>query len=127
MPCNEDGSPKITIVTGFAPKLNTLNVGNAINNGTLDEKALDLSDEGRSCLYHSELPKGITDIALINTSIGTLSFYEGGNSVTVSAHGTPYNILAQMRPQDPEGHRSLIVAANFFSYSSERTSCPIFF
>ena len=52
VPCNEDGSPKITIVTGIAPKLNTLDVGNAINNGTLDERALDLSDEGRSCLYH---------------------------------------------------------------------------
>jgi hypothetical protein len=88
VPCNEDGSPKITIVTGIAPKLNTLDVGNAINNGTLDEKALDLSDEGRSCLYHSELPNGITDIALINTSNGTLSFDEGGYSVTVSAHGT---------------------------------------
>ena len=88
VPCNEDGSPKITIVTGIAPKLNTLDVGNAINNGTLDEKALDLSDEGRSCLYHSELPNGITDIALVNTSNGTLSFDEGGYSVTVSAHGT---------------------------------------
>ena len=88
VPCNEDGSPKITIATGISPKLNTLDVGNAINNGTLDEKALDLSDEGRSCLYHSELPNGITDIALINTSNGTLSFDEGGYSVTVSAHGT---------------------------------------
>ncbi|MGB7663896.1 MAG: hypothetical protein WBL67_14275 [Nitrososphaeraceae archaeon] len=88
VPCNEDGSPKITIVTGIAPKLNTLDVGNAINNGTLDERALDLSDEGRSCLYHSELPNGITDIALVNTSNGTLSFDEGGYSVTVSAHGT---------------------------------------
>lgn len=68
VPCNEDGSPKITIVTGFAPKLNTLNVGIAINNGTLDEKALDLSDEGRSRLYHSGLPKGITDIALTSLS-----------------------------------------------------------
>jgi hypothetical protein len=88
VPCNEDGSPKVTIVTGITPKLNTLNVGNAINNGTLDEKNLDLSAEGRSCLYHAELPNGITDVALINTSIGTLNFNEGGYSVTVSAHGT---------------------------------------
>jgi hypothetical protein len=88
VPCNEDGSPKVTIVTGTAPKLNTLNVGNAINNGTLDEKNLDLSAEGRSCLYHAELPNGITDVALINTSNGTLNFNEGGYSVTVSAHGT---------------------------------------
>jgi hypothetical protein len=86
--CNEDGSPKITIVTGIAPKLSTLDIGNAINNGTLDEKNLDLSAEGKSCLYHTELPNGITDIALINTSNGTLDFNEGGYSVTVSAHGT---------------------------------------
>lgn len=88
VPCNEDGSPKVTIVTGIAPNLNTLDVGNAINNGTLDDKALDLSAEGKSCLYHTELPNGITDIALVNTSNGTLSFDEGGYSVTVSAHGT---------------------------------------
>ena len=88
MPCNGNGSPKITIVTGGAPKLNTLDMGNAINNGTLDGKNLDLSAEGKSCLYHTELPNGITDIALVNTSNGTLNFDEGGFSVTVSAHGT---------------------------------------
>ena len=88
VPCNEDGTPKITIVTGVAPRLSTLDVGNAINNGTLDGKNLDLSVEGRSCLYHAELPNGITDIALVNTSNGTLNFNEGGYSVTVSAHGT---------------------------------------
>ena len=87
VPCNEDGIPKVTVVTGIAPKLNTLDVGSAINNGTLDEKNLDLSNEGSSCLYHAELPNGITDITLINTSNGTLNFNEGGYSVTVSAHG----------------------------------------
>lgn len=88
VPCNEDRSPQVTVVTGIAPKLNTLNIGNAINNGTLDDKTLDLSAEGRSCLYHAELPNGITDIALINASNRTLSFDDGGYSVTVSAHGT---------------------------------------
>jgi hypothetical protein len=88
VPCSEEGNPKVTIVTGVAPRLNTLDVGNAINNGTLDEKPLDLSDEGRSCLYHAELPNDITDIALINTSNETLDFNEGGYSVTVSVHGT---------------------------------------
>jgi hypothetical protein len=88
VPCNENGSPKIGIVTGVAPELNTLNIGNPINNGTLDGKNLDLSAEGRSCLYHSELPNGVTDIVLVNMSNGTLSFDEGGYSVTVSAHGT---------------------------------------
>ena len=88
VPCNENGSPKIGIVTGVAPELNTLNIGNPINNGTLNGNDLDLSAEGRSCLYHSELPNGVTDIVLVNMSNGTLSFYEGGYSVTVSAHGT---------------------------------------
>jgi hypothetical protein len=87
VPCNEDGSPKITIVTGITPKLNTLDVGNAINNGTLDGKNFNLSAEGRSCLYNAELPNGITDIALANTSNGTLDFNEGRYSVAVSAHG----------------------------------------
>src|SRR5512145_3164913 len=53
VPCSEDGSPKITIITGIAPELNTLEMGNAINNGTLDNKSLDLSAEGKSCLYHA--------------------------------------------------------------------------
>jgi hypothetical protein len=88
VPCNENGSPKIGIVTGVAPELNTLNIGNPIDNGTLDGKDLDLSVEGRSCLYHTELPNGVTDIVLVNTSNGTLRFDEGGYSVTVSAHGT---------------------------------------
>jgi len=88
VPCNQDGSPKVTIITGVTPKLNTLNIGNAISNGTLDERNLDLSVEGRSCLYHTELPNGITDIGLVNTSNGTLNFDEVGYSVTVSAHGT---------------------------------------
>jgi hypothetical protein len=88
VPCNEDGGPKVKVVTGVAPNFKTLDVGNAIKNGTLDEKNLDLSAEGRSCLYHEELPNGITDIALVNTSNETLNFNEGGYSVTVSAHGT---------------------------------------
>src|SRR5215217_1131488 len=89
VPCNEDGTPEVTIVTGIVPNLNTLNIGKSINNGTLDGDSLDLSDEGNSCLYHAELPNNISDIALINTSNQTLNFDEGGyQSVTVSAHGT---------------------------------------
>ena len=94
VPCNEDGSPKIIIVTGVAPTLNTLDMGNAISNGTLDDKNLDLSAEGISCLYHAELPNGITDIALVNTSNQILSFDEGGYSVTVSVHGTAIQHIA---------------------------------
>jgi hypothetical protein len=95
VPCNEDRKPKVTIVTGIAPNLNALNIGNAINNGTLDGNSLDLSSEGNSCLYHAELPNSISDIALVNTSNQTLNFNEGGySSVTISAHGTAIQHMA---------------------------------
>jgi hypothetical protein len=95
VPCNKDGTSKVAIVAGIAPNLNTLNIGNAINNGTLDGNSLDLSDEGNSCLYHAELPNNISDIALVNTSNQTLNFNEGGYpSVTVSAHGTAIQHMA---------------------------------
>lgn len=95
VPCNSDGTSKVTVVAGIAPNLNTLNIGNAINNGTLDGDSLDLSDEGYSCLYHAELPNNISDIALVNTSNQTLNFNEGGYpSITVSAHGTAIQHIA---------------------------------
>jgi len=94
IPCNEDGIPKATVVTGVAPNLKSLDVGKAINNGTLNGKSLDLSDEGNSCLYHSQLPTGITDIALVNTSNETLNFDRGSYSVTVSVHGSAIQHLA---------------------------------
>ena len=89
IPCNEDGTPKVTIVTGVAPNLNSLDIGNAISNGTLNGKYLDLSAEGKSCLYHAELPNGTTDIALANNSNKTLSFDDDGYySITITVHGT---------------------------------------
>ena len=94
IPCNKDGIPKATIVTGIAPNLKSLDVGKPINNGTLNGKSLDLSDEGNSCLYHSHLPTGITDIALVNTSNETMNFDRGGYSVTVSVHGSAIQHLA---------------------------------
>ena len=89
VPCNENGSPKVSILTGIAPNLKTLNIGSAISNGTIDGNNIDLSVEGNSCLYHAELPNNVSDIVLANTSNQTLNFNEGGYySVTVSAHGT---------------------------------------
>jgi len=89
VPCNENGSPKVSILTGIAPNLKTLNIGSAISNGTIDGNNIDLSVEGNSCLYHAELPNNVSDIVLANTSNETLNFNEGGYySVTVSAHGT---------------------------------------
>ncbi len=92
--CDKEGIPKATVVTGIAPNLKSLDVGKAINNGTLNGKSLDLSDEGNSCLYHAQLPTGITDIALVNTSNETLNFDRGGYSVTVSVHGSAIQHLA---------------------------------
>ena len=95
IPCNQDGSPKVTLVTGVAPNLNSLDIGNAINNGTLNGKYLDLSAEGKSCLYHAELPNGTTDIVLANNLNKTLSFDDDGYySVTITIHGTAVQHLA---------------------------------
>ncbi|MGI8832531.1 MAG: hypothetical protein ACR2IS_07830 [Nitrososphaeraceae archaeon] len=89
VPCKENGSPKVSILTGIAPNLKTLNIGSTISNGTIDGNNIDLSVEGNSCLYHAELPNNVSDIVLANTSNQTLNFNEGGYySVTVSAHGT---------------------------------------
>ena len=101
VPCNGNGSPKITIITCSVPTLNTLGMGNTINNGTLDGKNLDLSAEGKSCLYHAELPNGVTDIALVNTSNETLDFDEGGFFVTVSAHGTAIQHIGSNQTMGP--------------------------
>jgi hypothetical protein len=88
VPCDNDGKPLVTIITGVAPNFTTLDVGNAINNGTLDGMNIDLSIEGTSCLYHGEIPNGITDIALVNTSNQTLNFDSGGYTVAITAHAT---------------------------------------
>jgi hypothetical protein len=88
VPCDNDGKPLVTIITGVAPNFTTLDVGSSINNGTLDGRNIDLSVEGTSCLYHGEIPNGITDIALVNTSNQTLSFEAGGYSAAITAHAT---------------------------------------
>jgi hypothetical protein len=88
VPCDNDNKPLVTIITGVAPNFTTLDVGSSINNGTLDGRNIDLSVEGTSCLYHGEIPNGITDIALVNTSNQTLSFEAGGYSAAITAHAT---------------------------------------
>jgi len=88
VPCYNDGKPMVTVIAGVAPNFTTVDVGNAINNGTLDGRNIDLSVEGTSCLYHGEIPNGITDIALVNTSNQTLNFDAGGYTVAITAHAT---------------------------------------
>jgi len=97
VPCTKEGNPKATVLTGIVPNLKSLDVGKAINNGTLNGKSLDLSDEGNSCLYHAQLPNGITDIALVNTLNETLNFDRGGYLVTVTVHGSALQHLAADR------------------------------
>jgi hypothetical protein len=87
VPCNDDGTSKLTVVTGIAPKLNSLPLGNPIMNGTLDEKNFTMSKIGESCLYHSDLPNGVNDIVAINTLNETLDFQNGGYSATITVHG----------------------------------------
>ena len=94
IPCTTEALPKVTIFAGVAPNLKSLDLGKAINNGTFNGKNLDLSDEGKSCLYHADLPNGVTDIGLINTSNRTIDFDTGGYSVTLSIHGTAAQHLA---------------------------------
>lgn len=95
IPCNKDGTPQASIMTGIAPALKTLNLGEAIVNGTLDGNRFDFSDIGNSCLYHADLPIGITDIALVNTFNQTLDFDRGGYSITISIHGSAIQHLAE--------------------------------
>ena len=88
VPCDNNGKPMVSVIAGVAPNFTTVDVGNAINNGTLDGRNIDLSVEGTTCLYHGEIPNGITDIALVNTSNQTLNFEAGGYTVAITAHAT---------------------------------------
>ena len=94
IPCNEIGIAELALVSGVSPNLKTLDLGKGIDNGTLDGKNFDLSDEGKSCLYHVDLPNGVTDILLINTSNRTINFDAGSYSATLSIHGTAAQHLA---------------------------------
>ena len=88
VPCDNNGKPMVSVIAGVAPNFTTVDVGNAINNGTLDGRNIDLSVEGTTCLYHGEIPNGITDIALVNTSNQTLNFEAGGYTAAITAHAT---------------------------------------
>ncbi len=98
VPCSEDGSPKLTVVSGIAPNLKSLIIKNPITNGTLDGQNFDLSNKGESCLYHSDLPNGVNDIAAINTSNETLEFDNGSYSLTVTIHGTAVQHIGTPTP-----------------------------
>ena len=80
VPCGPAGEQLLAIVAGVAPDVAPV---------TLDYVA-PLSNPPSSCLYHAGLGEGITDIALINTSDETVSFFgksSAGYSVTITIHG----------------------------------------
>lgn len=80
VPCGSDGEQLLAIVAGVAPEVAPINM----------DYVAPLSDPPNSCVYHGEIPEGITDIALINTSDKMVKFFgksSAGYSVTITIHG----------------------------------------
>lgn len=94
VPCDDDGNPHVAVLVsttpdiielGVKPKFAVLDLGDTVEFGTLGDVNVRLSDFGKSCLYHADLPGGISNIALLNVSDDTLSFEEGTFFATVTA------------------------------------------
>ena len=82
VPCGPEGEQLLVIVAGVAPDVAPIDM----------DYVAPLSDPPKSCLYHGEIPEGITDIALINTSDDAIWFVgkgSAGYSVTITIHGEP--------------------------------------
>ena len=80
IPCGADGEQLLAIVAGVAPDVAPIDM----------DYVAPLSNPPASCLYHGELPEGITDIALINTSDDRVKFFgksSAGYSVTITING----------------------------------------
>ena len=80
VPCGPEGEQLLAIVAGVAPDVAPIDMG----------YVAPLSNPPDSCLYHGEIPEGITDIALINTSEERVAFFgmsSAGYSVTITIHG----------------------------------------
>ena len=80
VPCGPDGEPLLAIVAGVAPEVAPIDM----------DYVAPLSNPPTSCVYHGEIPQGITDIALINTSDEGIWFVgkgSAGYSVTITIHG----------------------------------------
>ncbi len=74
VPCGPDGEQLLTIVSGAAPNAVPMN---------MDYVAL-LSGPPNSCVFHGEIPEGITDIALMNTSDDDVWFVDQGSAAILS-------------------------------------------
>lgn len=80
VPCGPEGEQLLAIVAGVAPDVAPIDM----------DYVAPLSNPPDSCLYHGEIPEGITDIALINTSEERVAFFgmsSAGYSVTITIHG----------------------------------------
>jgi len=80
VPCGADGEQLLAVVAGVAPDVKPVEL----------EYVAPLSNPPDSCLYHAALGEGITDIALINTSDETVSFFSkssAGYSATITIRG----------------------------------------
>jgi len=80
VPCGPDGKQLLSIVAGVAPDVKPIEL----------QYVAPLSNPPSSCVYHADLGEGITDVALINTSDETVSFFgksSTGYSATITIHG----------------------------------------
>jgi hypothetical protein len=69
-------------------RLQTLDLSaRIVNNVILDGGSVDLSQEGGSCLYSSDLPSRASLIILRNNSGNVLNFSEGNYSVAITVRG----------------------------------------
>jgi hypothetical protein len=89
VPCDENGLPQAVVAAGNnISGLQTLDLSAGIvNNVILDGGSVDLSQEGGSCLYSSDLPSRASLIILRNNSGNVLNFSEGNYSVAITVRG----------------------------------------
>ena len=79
VPCDKKGETSLEILAGVAPKVASIKM----------EFVKQLSNPGKSCLYHGELKGSITDVALINNGEKKVDFGKGaGHTVTITIAGT---------------------------------------
>lgn len=78
VPCGADGEQLLTLLAGVAPDVAPVEM----------DYVAPLSNPPKSCVYHTDLGEGITDIALANTSDDRIRFHgSAGYTVTITIHG----------------------------------------
>jgi len=90
VPCGSEGEQLLTIVSGIAPDVSPLEM----------DYVEGLSNPPNSCVFHGEIPEGITDIALMNTSDDKIRFYSQGSS---AGYTVTIVIVAEEAEHDKHG------------------------